>query len=428
MRCARVKGLLSDYIDGLLDAERATLVENHLAKCGKCRKELESLRTLIHELRSLESVMAPDDFLASIHSRLEKETFWERIKAFLFIPARIRIPMEWATLAATVVIAFFVFHLVPFTPSEKSLQFQAAKKTKQEQPLVAYDSSQKIERSKSDEQPAGPTLTVAENQPMTSKGKLETKDSRQNEKIVGAIAMPVEAAKRERGSESVPRPAAKPVAPAPAAAMDAKKDETSLYSMPLKVQSLTEEEQSAFKKQETIVASIPESGVLRDELNGEPERIQLGLILASGKNQASKSVPPGSPAPSALEVPSKKIPQSSGVSPVSRDQIGTELAKSKSTSPGSKNLAALVFPNQIREEALLKIETTLSPLGGRILQVNRNKETQQPEFVDIEIPIQYYEKFIVELNTMGKLNMPAGKVGDPSPQTLRIKLQLMIQD
>ena len=144
MRCARVKGLLSDYIDGLLDAERATLVENHLAKCGKCRKELESLRTLIHELRSLESVMAPDDFLASIHSRLEKETFWERIKAFLFIPARIRIPMEWATLAATVVIAFFVFHLVPFTPSEKSLQFQAAKKTKQEQPLVAYDSSQKI--------------------------------------------------------------------------------------------------------------------------------------------------------------------------------------------------------------------------------------------------------------------------------------------
>jgi hypothetical protein len=127
-------------------------------------------------------------------------------------------------------------------------------------------------------------------------------------------------------------------------------------------------------------------------------------------------------------VPSKKIPQSSGVSPVSRDQIGTELAKSKSTSPGSKNLAALVFPNQIREEALLKIETTLSPLGGRILQVNRNKETQQPEFVDIEIPIQYYEKFIVELNTMGKLNMPAGKVGDPSPQTLRIKLQLMIQD
>jgi predicted anti-sigma-YlaC factor YlaD len=50
MECAKIKDLLSEYIDGTLDAQPKALIDEHLLACPKCNEELASLKTLIREL------------------------------------------------------------------------------------------------------------------------------------------------------------------------------------------------------------------------------------------------------------------------------------------------------------------------------------------------------------------------------------------
>jgi hypothetical protein len=116
MNCYRTKELLSEYIDGLLDKEQESLVRDHLLLCGDCRDEFESMKAVVREMGSLDKIKAPDDFLAALHGRMERESWFQKVKNFLFMPARIRIPVELATLATTVVLAFFIFHIVQLMP------------------------------------------------------------------------------------------------------------------------------------------------------------------------------------------------------------------------------------------------------------------------------------------------------------------------
>ncbi len=128
MNCSRTKELFSDYIDGLLDKEQEALVKDHLLLCGDCRDELESMKAIVREMGSLDTIKAPDDFLVSLHGRIKSDSWFQKVKAFLFIPARIRIPVELAALATTVVLAFFVFHIVPpMLPSKSMTDFKDEK-------------------------------------------------------------------------------------------------------------------------------------------------------------------------------------------------------------------------------------------------------------------------------------------------------------
>lgn len=110
MECSEIKSLLSEYIDGTLDAETKELVDQHVLKCGHCRKELASLRALVQELGSLESVEPPKDFLDQLHRRLEKRSRFSSLVRRLFIPLRIKIPLQLAGAVAMAVLVFFVFH------------------------------------------------------------------------------------------------------------------------------------------------------------------------------------------------------------------------------------------------------------------------------------------------------------------------------
>jgi hypothetical protein len=106
MDCPRVKELLSEYIDGTLEAEDRDRVDQHLLACAACRDELESLRALVRELGSLESVQPPDDFLDQLHERMEPRFSVRRVVRALFVPARIKIPLELATALTAAIIIF----------------------------------------------------------------------------------------------------------------------------------------------------------------------------------------------------------------------------------------------------------------------------------------------------------------------------------
>jgi len=111
MECAKIKDLLSEYIDGTLDAQTKALIDEHLLACPECNEELASLKTLIRELGSVESFKAPDDFLEKLHERLEPRFSFRKIMRILFVPGRIKIPLEFATATAMAVLIFSILYI-----------------------------------------------------------------------------------------------------------------------------------------------------------------------------------------------------------------------------------------------------------------------------------------------------------------------------
>ncbi len=134
MECAKIKDLLSEYIDGTLDAQTKALIDEHLLACPECNEELASLKTLIRELGSVESFKAPDDFLEKLHERLEPRFSFRKIMRILFVPGRIKIPLEFAAATAMAVLIFSILYIqqpekmIPYVP-ESSTHVKVTGKT-----------------------------------------------------------------------------------------------------------------------------------------------------------------------------------------------------------------------------------------------------------------------------------------------------------
>ena len=119
MECVRVKELLSEYIDGSLDAQVGAAVKDHVSICNGCKEELASLSAMVEELGSLEPVKAPADFLEKIHERMEPRFRLYRIIRKLFVPFHIKIPLE---LAAAATMAILVIAVLNIQQTEKIAQ------------------------------------------------------------------------------------------------------------------------------------------------------------------------------------------------------------------------------------------------------------------------------------------------------------------
>lgn len=119
MECGRVKELLSEYIDGSLDAQVGAAVKDHVSICNGCKEELASLSAMVEELGSLEPVKAPADFLEKIHERMEHRFRLYWIIRKLFVPFHIKIPLE---LAAAATMAILVIAVLNIQQTEKIAQ------------------------------------------------------------------------------------------------------------------------------------------------------------------------------------------------------------------------------------------------------------------------------------------------------------------
>lgn len=111
MDCRHVREHLSDYIDGGLDAKNKALVEEHLSVCKDCRQEVASLRMLIRDLGSMETVAPPKDFLEQFHRRMERRSGFSKILNTLSIPIRAKLPMKLAGAVVMAVLVFAIFQI-----------------------------------------------------------------------------------------------------------------------------------------------------------------------------------------------------------------------------------------------------------------------------------------------------------------------------
>ena len=111
MECAETKGLLSEYIDGTLDVGQKAQVHEHLLTCKDCQGEFVALSALVKELGSIESVEPPADFLSQLHARMDGRSWFSRLMRTLFVPVRVKIPLEFASAAVAAILIFSVLNL-----------------------------------------------------------------------------------------------------------------------------------------------------------------------------------------------------------------------------------------------------------------------------------------------------------------------------
>ncbi|MBW1813489.1 MAG: hypothetical protein JRJ39_07390, partial [Deltaproteobacteria bacterium] len=115
---------------------------------------MNSILNIISDLGELPKVKAPDDFLDNLHARMDSRFDIKKIARTLFVPFKIKVPLELLTAAATAVLIIFFVNV-----------FQ------QERPLTDLLYNQKAERLNDTSLPADKFGATATRQPSQDKGR-----------------------------------------------------------------------------------------------------------------------------------------------------------------------------------------------------------------------------------------------------------------
>jgi anti-sigma factor RsiW len=175
MVCSEVRERLSEYLDGVLPIEIKTRVDDHLCACTGCRKELESLKTVVKELSTLHQVDPPDDFLEQIHGRMTARPWHQRVLRFLFLPPRFKIPIQ---VAGALTVALLVFSILTLQQDEKDRLLRPSIADKQEMktgqhPGPAFPSSASAPEIRSMAKGVAPTQAPTSPARVSSKPETE---------------------------------------------------------------------------------------------------------------------------------------------------------------------------------------------------------------------------------------------------------------
>ena len=141
MKCAGIKPLLSEYIDGVLDAQTQSDIDRHISTCTNCQREVKELKALVEDLGSLEYAKAPDDFLDRLHERIAPRFGLGKMIKKLFVPMRIKIPVQLVTATATAVLVFSIIQL-------HKPERQFPQKSLKDVPMISEKEEVKPERMK----------------------------------------------------------------------------------------------------------------------------------------------------------------------------------------------------------------------------------------------------------------------------------------
>ena len=339
MECAKIKELLSDYMDGTLDAQAKAIVEEHIPTCDHCREELVSLKALVQELGSLESVKAPIDFLHRVHERIEQGSWFQKVIRILFVPTRAKIPLQLATAAVTAVLVFTVFHIMQpprDTLDEPLLTKQIATGVKPKAKALKAPTKRKYYEPES-----------------VLKGARVPQIAREEPPIELALLigkkMSVEVAKAPGFMEEAPAP---------------------------------ETEGRALDEDK-----FTDSYVQRQEPTAKAAR---RARLKSSSFQE-------------------------------KDRAAVMPSEEKAEAEDETLLPASYF-----DEALSKVNNLIKDVGGKIISVERAKETDSVQNITAEIPVRNYDPFLEELSHLGVLKPAPAAMPAEGQNTVQVRIQFIL--
>ena len=113
MNCAEIQKYLSDFLDESLDNERARAIEDHLAACSRCSEEMANLAECRRLVSGLPAIELPLGFTNRVMTRVREAanppSLWER----LFLPIRIKIPLQATAVVLIAVLAAYIYQKEP---------------------------------------------------------------------------------------------------------------------------------------------------------------------------------------------------------------------------------------------------------------------------------------------------------------------------
>ena len=106
MKCKHARKVLADHVNEVLESEDSRLVQEHVAECDSCRRELDMLRKVLKLTDDVKVEYPPasvwENFLRDLHRRIEAEAalaFREQQRQRLYL-----LPGWAASVAAVVLI------------------------------------------------------------------------------------------------------------------------------------------------------------------------------------------------------------------------------------------------------------------------------------------------------------------------------------
>ena len=140
MKCANVKKLISEYIDGDLDAGKASFLEKHMETCQECPKLLKDFQQIKQTAKGLSRTEPSSQAWFRIQARLKEKmqgSVPEPRVRFLFFPARLRYAVSTALLlfiaVGVVVIGLRVWNREGTVKGSNGQEFAMAKIQEAEQ-------------------------------------------------------------------------------------------------------------------------------------------------------------------------------------------------------------------------------------------------------------------------------------------------------
>jgi hypothetical protein len=123
MTCDDIRALFSDVVDARLTPGEQAAWDAHLVTCADCRREWASFQRTLGLLQGLPRHRAPDGFVDRVMTAAYPQPWARRLARRLFVPLRVKVPLEAAALALLAVIGVY---LVQRTPEMQQAMHDAA--------------------------------------------------------------------------------------------------------------------------------------------------------------------------------------------------------------------------------------------------------------------------------------------------------------
>jgi len=367
MNCAGIKQLLSEYVDGVLDAQTKADIEEHISTCTGCRQALEDLKALVGELRAVEPVKAPEDFLNQLHERIESRFSLGKIMRTLFVPMRIKIPIQLVTVTATVVLVFSVINLqqpvMQLSDTPMVLEEEEVKQEVMKEPVKTIP-----DRKMFGQKPAS-TKTVAHKKQKTTKAKDIALKGLKMEKATDKKSFARTMQKEKRTIELA------------------------------------------------LVLKTGESG--RTDLQFEPKEKTPSPEKGEALDEESRTYAGSS---SKLGTVRKAAPKVAiATSSFKEDQDDKTLPDSGPSE--SKDETAGVVTDV--DQPVKELENLIKRLNGKILYIEYEEKSQRPKSLTAQIPATQYNRFYEKLKSLGTLQGPAPPINEKKKEMIKVKVKFI---
>ncbi|MBW1847877.1 MAG: zf-HC2 domain-containing protein [Deltaproteobacteria bacterium] len=388
MKCSNIKLLLSEYIDKSLNVQTRSLVEQHLKDCETCQNDYVVLKNIISDLGELPKVKAPDDFLDNLHARMDSRFDIKKIARTLFVPFKIKVPLELLTAAATAVLIIFFVNV-----------FQ------QERPLTDLLYNQKAERLNDTSLPADKFGATATRQPSQDKGRLEKRS-------VGGSQLKEKQAEKESSKVAVSKVAKG-------------KDSTTFTSAPAPVAEETRAgylEKKELEKPIELALLLDTEGVYKPDAtfaDNEKKDQKLSETISEPKLKRKMSASDFAALKASTDADSK-----TPLKPGSAKKMNGVPTKPEKEEEGSalESVAEVAAPVQSIDE---RIKAIIQNNSGRVISVNYDEQKQLPVSIMAEIPSSRIKSFYSQLSHIGRLKQPLPVIDETTTEPLRVNILLI---